>query len=155
LASNRCPTPAGLVPFFSISWNFDPNSSNILQAPGWRSYGGVADVRYIDHNGDPFIVDIYDTYHGNRPTATVLNNLYHMRRPWASYLASLSPDEDFVETYKLNVLLSSLQNLPLSITFGNGNSASQKDIVADVIAGRKTALSNKINCIQNMPTFTP
>jgi hypothetical protein len=72
-------------------------------------------------------------------------------QPWASYFAAISPDEDFVETYKFYILTSAqsvpslnegpLTNLPITI---NG---VPHDIPNDYLSGNKPLLYNKTQCV--------
>ena len=83
--------------------------------------------------------------------ADFLEELYRPAQPWASYFAAISPDEDFVETYKFYVLTNAqsvtslnegpLTSLPIQIA-GNPH-----DIPSDYLAGKKPLLSSQTQCI--------
>lgn len=91
-----------------------------------------------------------------------LDELYQPASPWASYFAAISPDEDFVETYKFLVLTNAgnpttgagpLISLPLNIYYVGGGFATE-DIVADYFAkdangfSLKPELARKAECIR-------
>jgi hypothetical protein len=81
---------------------------------------------------------------------TWLAQIFAADAPWASYFASISPGEDFVETYVFNVLTNAappLSSLPLLIP---GVSASN-DIPADYKAGLKQDLAFKVGCVASAP----
>jgi hypothetical protein len=131
--------------------------------PPWRGFGEW-DKRF-SHFKPPLITTIAtDISSQNWPAAARdLDQLYHARQPWTSFFAALSPDEDFVETYKLYVLTNaqsgSIANegplTSLSITFVAG---SPEDIPSDYgipdpsnlgvpTITKKSVLANKAKCI--------
>jgi hypothetical protein len=76
---------------------------SVNQPPYWRGFGNrAADV----HRAAPQIAWIDAAIHAQHwdSAATYLDQLYQPYQPWASFFGALSPDEDFVETYKLHVL---------------------------------------------------
>jgi hypothetical protein len=64
----------------------------------------------------------------------------------------VTPDEDFVETYRLWVLKEAgLQSFPVTIPHGNGNNPASGNIIADLLAGNKMELGRKIDCVAAIP----
>jgi hypothetical protein len=108
--------------FFTDSWQ-----TPIRRLPPiWRGFA----ERDNTHANPPQIVTV-DTFIRNQDwpnAANALDQLYQPTQPWASFFGALSPDEDFVETYKLYVMTNAqsgqianegpLTSLP--ITFVNG-----------------------------------
>jgi hypothetical protein len=145
----------GSPSFFSYSWN------PVGPPPVWRQFA----ARSGDQHGTPPQISTIDAYvkQGDLGGAAYyLDQLYQESAPWASYFAAISPDEDFVETYKfyiltkaqnLNILLSNnqilseghLKSLPTTI---NGVVKNYyRNIPDDYTKGKKQALTNKTNCI--------
>jgi hypothetical protein len=105
------------------------------------------------HLFPPEIKDIDNAIdHGHMTSALIdLEQLYQPAQPWATYFGAISPDEDFVETYKFYILTSAqpvpslnegpLTSLPIVL---NGMA---HDIPNDYLAGKKSRLFNKAQCI--------
>src|SRR4051794_26693732 len=97
------------------------------------------------HRGPPQIQQIDALVHaGNMRRAGDL--LYDLltTEPWASFFATISPDEDFVETYKMKVLTGAspqLTSLPFDFP-GTGGLLS-----VNVPANVSQALATKMSCI--------
>lgn len=66
-------------------------------------------------------------------------------QPWASFFAALSPDEDFVETYKFAVLTTAVY--PLSRVSITVQGYGTVNIPAEYSAGNRTDLTTKVQCI--------
>jgi hypothetical protein len=111
--------------FFSQPWY-----GGVHQPPNWRYFAarrqgtGLGDL----HRRDPQI-DTIDRAKGiNSSVLTYLDQLYQPSQPWASFVGAVTPDEDFVETFKLWVLTNAQANQIrgegplryLSISFLNG-----------------------------------
>lgn len=85
------------------------------------------------------------------PDTTVRDHLSR-GAPWATFFAALAPDEDFVETYKLAVLMAATSPLTsLAITMpgtkGLGvNHSYTADVPSDLLAKSKSELANKLSC---------
>jgi hypothetical protein len=66
-------------------------------------------------------------------------------QPWASFFAALSPDEDFVETYKFAVLTTAavpLNSVAIAVQgYGTAN------IAQDYSAGNRPDLTTKVGCV--------
>jgi hypothetical protein len=148
-----CTSNPGTPSFFSYSW-----SPSVQKAPVWRvfltldkrNHGfGAPDV----HKVRPQIRAIDALVNAGNMTraAAFLEDLYQPTQPWASYFAAISPDEDFIETYKFYVLTNAqsvtslsegpLTNLQISIA------GSAHDIPGDYLAGNKPLLSSKTQCV--------
>lgn len=94
------------------------------------------------HKRPPYINRI-----DSHPTPDQIYGLVATDAPWASPFAAISPDEDFVETYKFKVLTTAshpLTSVTISVPGAREGSAN---IVADYDAGKKPALSTKTACI--------
>ena len=101
-----------------------------LQPPG--SY--ISQLPHLLRSGD----------YGN--AGEVLHEIYSRGR-WASALAAFSPDEDFVETFELSVLVNSgLQTLRVNVT-GHGTHAD--DVFRN--ASSTSALRTKLQCFGPVP----
>ena len=82
--------------------------------------------------------------------------LYQMNKPWPSYFGSLTPDEQFVESFVFHVLVGNkidyqtdpyLKHLTVTITYSDG-SMHQADVPGDFFsAAGKPALYNKMACV--------
>ena len=69
--------------------------------------------------------------------------IYPPNAPWASFFGAISPDEDFVETYKFYVMTQAgLTSLPLQIT-----NQPTRDIPKDYLGNLKPKLAGKVPCI--------
>jgi hypothetical protein len=96
--------------FYGDSWQSLPNVPNI-----WRSYGDVVGTHKTDDVQVQEILNAAPRPGGpdNRGAGALLRRLYGLHGTnapvgrWASFFASFSPDEDFVETFKLFVLKNS------------------------------------------------
>lgn len=141
--------------FFSGSW-----MTPVHKPPHWR---GLGDRVGDSHKANPQISEI-DNYMAAAQTDFAvldLNTLYQASYPWASYFSALSPDEDFVETFKFYVLTNANKNqvpnegpltsFPLRVYFVNGGHPNDANIPADYSPGGigKTELARKVACIYN------
>jgi hypothetical protein len=153
--------------FFS-SWNYDHrHASNhhprFQPRNGWRAFGNRLndDGQPIDHTNFPSLKDLEadsppDSYYD-------LFQLYQPGQAWASLFAAQTPDEDFVETYVMAVLMGyqpgsktfsgPLTSLPLRIPLytGPGITRLRADVPHDVLLGHKEGLARKITCILPPP----
>jgi hypothetical protein len=144
-----------------------------FKPPKWRSFLTLPargnSPRLPSHASDPQIEAIDGEIEaGNiRYAAWALDQLYQPNWPWATYFAALSPDEDFVESYKFNVLTRCtfsangqmtcsnplLQSLQMQIKNYFSSQPYTENIPADFIAGRKTNLATKAWCVATLPAF--
>jgi hypothetical protein len=130
--------------FFS-GWAGPPNGLHApprwrpLSTPGERHGNPIPDP----HRGPPQIQQIDALVQaGNTGQAGDLVNTMLTTQPWASFFAAISPDEDFVETYKLKVLTSAgLRSLPFVVP---GTSAPHG---INIPANISPALATKMSCI--------
>ncbi|HEY1260007.1 MAG TPA: hypothetical protein VGF34_12245 [Stellaceae bacterium] len=136
--------------FFS-SWQ-----GNVPAPPHWSDFGlrahrhkrGLVQIQEIDQA----IVS------NNLPTAGVLLDrgangelgIFAPSAPWASFFASVSPQEDFVESYKLHMLTQAQPNLSLPIQIPY---ASTEDVPTALHNGLKPELKDKIACVAGLPAF--
>jgi hypothetical protein len=129
--------------FYSASWQSLPGGANL-----WRSYGDVVGSHAA---GDVQIQDILNAvpkpgFPDTRGAGGLLDKIYNPAiGHWASLFAAFSPDEDFVETFKLFVLKNSkapLGTLPIEIPIANV-------IVTEDIPGtcsKRPVLAAKLSC---------
>jgi len=131
--------------FFSQGWTLP-----VSPPPPWRELlTPVQRSRRGDHWSDmhlnpPHIRDI-DRSSDPAYRAQQAFGLFTPNQPWASVFASVSPDEDFVETYKFKVLTTAQPPLTsATLTIPGGGSVN---LVGDYLSGRKPALAAKMGCI--------
>ncbi len=91
--------------FFSNSW------ATVKKPPAWRKLLTRAARRadYADkHLEPPQMKEIDDDLASNLmlQASNLIDQIFQPAAPWASFFAATAPDEDFVETYKLHVLLN-------------------------------------------------
>jgi hypothetical protein len=152
------PCANGTFRFFDGSWQY--TSTSFLEIPNrWRNFGELVDPtvianRELDHKNVPRLGPIYDAIarHDVQALGPLNAALHQSNQPWSSFFGMLTPDEDFVETYRLWVLMEAgLQSFPVTIPHGNGNNPAIRNIIADLIAGNKIELRQKIDCVAAIP----
>jgi hypothetical protein len=138
--------------FFSESW-----SNTVHRPPPWRDVltpGERNRLRHAhqwpdSHAFPPYIDDIDNSSGSTR--ANLIYGLLVATQPWASGLAAISPDEDFVETYKFKVLTTAQSPLTsVKITVPGIGAANIAVDYFNALVGsdnRKIELVNKVNCI--------
>lgn len=131
--------------FFS-SW------ASVSTQPDWRellTYSHRQTHRPPDHHRTGGHVAQIDAALGTPLVAgDLLDQIYEPSAPWADFFAAISPDEDFVETYKFKVLTSAsppLTSLPIAIPGTRG--MHHENVPADYLNGRKPELARKLGCI--------
>ena len=164
-ALEHCGTDIAPSNFF-VGWSYEQKKRNRQLAPHhrWRHFvrtradrGSDDNEKVIDHRFPPLLDDFENS--ANDPNQ-LLYNLYapdndQIKQPWASFFGAQTPDEDFVETYKLYALLGNrfdnpaytgkyLKSLPMT---AGGRTAN---IPQDLLAGRKAALATKITCLRGL-----
>jgi hypothetical protein len=152
---------------FFDSW--DGSWQRVHGPPGWRNFQTPAERK--NHPGrDKHRIDLVQVTEidsvipSNLQQAALLlgpgpagtPGIYAPSAPWASFFGAVSPDEDFVETYKFYALTTAvdpntslpnpLTSLPLRIPY-----VGKEDIPSDYAAGFKQDLSTKTQCIANLP----
>jgi len=100
------------------------------------------------HAQPPHIDQIDNPQPTDPPVYQSIYGLLAPAAPWASIFAAMSPDEDFVETYKFKVLTTAKAPLT-SATITVSTGATTANVIADYLAGRKPVLTTKVGC---MPT---
>jgi hypothetical protein len=111
-------------------------------------------VSHVDHKNSPQLGEVFQAIDsGDQKKLGGFNNTLHSPpQPWPSIFGSFTPDEDFVETYRLWVLSGSLsQSFPITIPYGHGNGPSVQNIAFDLYSDNKSELKRKINCIAHAP----
>jgi hypothetical protein len=134
--------------FYTDSWQSMPNVPNI-----WRSYGDIVGAHRAD---DVQVQEILNAVprpgspdtHGAGALLRRLYGLNGTNAPigrWASFFASFSPDEDFVETFKLFVLKNSTVPLrSFKITIPVGGVLISEDIPGT--CNQRSVLVKKLGC---------
>jgi hypothetical protein len=147
--------------FYSDSWQAMPTVPNI-----WRSYGDIVGTHKPD---DVQVQEILNAVPkpgspDTRGAGALLRRLYGLNGTnapigrWASFFASFSPDEDFVETFKLFVLKNSSAPLKsFKITIPVGGVLISEDIPGT--CNQRSVLVKKLGCFAQKfcsgPTVDP
>src|SRR5262245_8241071 len=120
------PSPGGATnPTSFCSGNFfdswQGGSGSIHAPPRWRNVLAPSQRQGVPdkHKNAPQTNDIdaaitAGQFNGTNGAGDLLHQLYTSQAPWASFFGSLAPDEDFIETYKLNVLTHVAATTPLT-----------------------------------------
>lgn len=107
------------------------------------------------HKGTPHIDTIDDDVdHGVDPSQLVAD-LFAPTQPWASGLAAISPDEDFVETYRFTVLTTARTPLTSVVATFPGTNPGSQNIPADyfsALTGANPAKQNLVDKVSCIPT---
>jgi hypothetical protein len=138
--------------FFTGSWR----SRRPMPQPIWRqfqSYRVRAGNPVADrHLAPPDIAAIDNALSQAEPDFDTVSedlvSLYGASYPWATFFGALSPDEDFVETFKFLVLTGAsppLTSLPLVVPLGEITAV--QNIPLDYSRQLKTELKRKTDCI--------
>jgi len=128
--------------YYSGSWQDDVELSDTR----WVNFG---DIRNRHKTGGISIDDLRSYLRqGDFPLAGNFLQKIYSSGEWASLLAAFSPDEDFVESYQLYVLLWSNPNLrsPIDIT---GTAVNSYDIPGSWM--NRARLQNKMSCFGQLP----
>jgi hypothetical protein len=130
--------------FFGTSWYW-----GVQRPPVWRALSTPTQRSTLDewrniHKKLPHISQIDNPGSGDDPKQFIYE-LLDKSQPWASLFAAVSPDEDFVETYKFEVLMTAYPNLT-SVKI-KVPSVGDADIVGDYRAGSKQDLNTKVGCV--------
>jgi hypothetical protein len=135
--------------FFVNSWVLPIN-----RPPLWRHLLTLAQRNTLRNAGEwrhshkypPHIEKIDNPLPGDPAPNQSIYGLLAPTQPWASLFAAMSPDEDFVETYKFKVLTTA--NPPLTSETITVPGTGTVNIVADyLVPGRKQELATKVACI--------
>ena len=138
---------------------WDYHNSRQLQSSGrWRGFndrGNAAGVR-LDHEFLPLLAQFDDQGLTSDEKNDLLLLLYQPHQPWPSYFGSVSPEEQFVETYVFHVLIGNkrdynnngpyLRSLPVTLTYTDGP-PQVVDVPKDFFSVGKPNLNSKIDCI--------
>jgi len=149
---------SGIQPgFFTYSWQGPQAQGGITVPSSWLPFG-YRDPTNLHLPGDPqtATIDYYIRNNDLRNAAPLLDRLYLNGDPWPSFFSTLSPEEDFVETYKFYVLThvqdtkivgaGHLKSLPTTI-YG-APTPYNENIPADYFSNNgKPHLHNKTDCV--------
>lgn len=131
---------------FFLGWTYS-KKQDLFPHNMWRQFGHSESDnggKITEHSNSPYIHDFNNadpSPPANQNANQLLHDLYSgSAQPWASFWASFAPDEDFVETYVLHALQSSLSSLKIRIS-----GFADYDIVAGVAA--KQTLQKKLSCV--------
>ena len=127
--------------------------------PGGRWEGAIVDVPphrwvpfgYIAQPSSPYVAPLADLLR-SRSYGNVGENLHRIYSSgrWASALAAYSPDEDFVETFELYVLINANPGLQtLAINVGNHSDNLLQNVNPNSELGRK------FRCFGALPQLQP
>jgi hypothetical protein len=104
-------------PLFFHSWQTWLSHDSLLEPPPWRDFGMPAIRGRVKHIVGPQP----DEFDGSSDLLSKLEGLYNvgpLGAPWATLLGSLTPDEDFVETYVFSVLTQNGLLTSFGVTLG-------------------------------------
>jgi hypothetical protein len=147
---DQTPNPGGLAvidlfcggAYYSSSWQDDVELSDTR----WIDFGDVRNR----HKTRGINIDDLRSYlkQRNFPLAGNFLQKIYSSDEWASLLAAFSPDEDFVESYQLYVLLWSNPNLrsPIDIT---GTERKSYDVPGSWM--NRPRLQDKMSCFGQLP----
>ena len=152
------PTRGGPFDFLTFCRGsfFDNSWQRVNPPPTWRNFGEVQDLHHIY---DPAIADLALAIGRakSKQAAQLLDQIYRPRAPWPSLFGAFSPDEDFVETFKLYVLTTAKPSplVSLQINIYDDFSSTPKfteDIPDALIPGKnkKGELKRKLECIGSL-----
>lgn len=132
---------------FFASWQFHEDLK--LQPKNrWRRFGERTNELDNEHLNPPKFNFDYQDATTDQLRGKLLLDLYATGQPWASYLGANAPDEDYVETYKMDVLAGAgLTTMPMTIPTAPGTTP---DIPGDLASGSKTALPDKMSCLRKV-----
>jgi hypothetical protein len=134
--------------FFQNAWNGrirPPRWRTLLTAPERLRLWGNGPNWPNMHKRPPHVRDI-DNLDNSPRRAQLIRDLFAAGQPWASAFAAVSPDEDFVETYKFKVLTTASTPLT-SAKITVPGAPPDADIAADYANGIKPDLQTKVSCI--------
>jgi hypothetical protein len=152
------PTPGGGFDFHSFCrGTFFQNSwQDFSPPPVWRQFGDTQNQHKLNdvEISDLALAVSRKNFKNDRNAAFLLNQIHKPSGHWASLLAAFSPDEDFVETFVLDIITTAtgtpVTTLPL--VFSDGTTTFNPDVVSDILSGtKKEELRRKIRCLD--PSF--
>ena len=127
--------------------------------PPWRIFGERSTQSHLSDDVQTGWIDsiIYSNlqFDTNNSRAYDIDRIFRSSGRWASFFAAISPDEDFIETFKFHVLKKanpSLKNLPITIPsvpplpFFSQPSSFIEDIPRDHSNNKKQVLKDKVDC---------
>lgn len=126
----------------------------------WVLFGELPDDSLNSHEPDDVQTkEISDAIGQGSFTSAgqLLDRIYKPDGRWASYFASISPVEDFVETYKFLVLIYSqqpLNHLYIKIPWW-GPFQYFEDVPGNASNGSKSELARKLRCFEKLLLLTP
>jgi hypothetical protein len=129
--------------FFGRSW-----ITPVRAPPSWRKFGEISNDQHLS---PPEMKDIKAAIlrQDDSTASALVDQIYDTSQPWASLFAAFSADEDFVETFKLAVLLNAnppLQSLPIQFPYLGGKTENVPGTLA-----QRIELRNKLSCFQVKP----
>jgi hypothetical protein len=153
---NFRPTPGGVYDFntFCQGKFFDDTWEQVDPPPIWRKFGEPQNShKNYDMQISQLALAIDQGISSTDFTEanTQLRRIYIAEAHWPSLFGAFSPDEDFVETFKLYVLTNAatgpLTSLPLNFYDNNGVVIHTEDIPKDLQdSTKKLGLRRKITC---------
>jgi hypothetical protein len=160
----KCNVGGGQKDFFE-NWTYSTDAQ--LEPPDrWQAFGPFGYLKsaagsQTDHAQFPKLADF-----NNSPGAARSNYLtfalYQASQPWPSMFGTQTPNEDFVETYAIRVLMGNklenngqgngypyLKSLPITIPGYTGPKIKnqQANVPDDFLGNRKSGLKKKADCL--------
>jgi hypothetical protein len=137
---------------FFAGWQTPTDIHGALEPPAWRMFNSKTATN--DHANAPKL-SAFSSGTSDQDLNNALNQLFlPPSQPWASFFGSMSPDEDFVETYKFSVLIGAgLTSLPITIPVTTSTSTVPTNVTQDIpYAYTQNAsmpnLKKKVRCIK-------
>jgi hypothetical protein len=140
--------------FFSGSWKDHPSHPPKKGNGEWRSFLSPGERRsnpkhWPDKHLNPPQIGNIDNSSGVYK-AKLINDLFAPEQPWTTTLGAITPDEDFIETYKFKVLTTAYTAVTsLVLTIPTVGTPSYRNVPVDYFTGDKPELERKVNCIPN------
>jgi hypothetical protein len=137
---------SGTNPGFFAGWA-SQSLGNLVSNIRWRYFGTPQD----EHAQAPTFATDYAHATTDLSKEQLINLLYSSSQPWASYLAALSPEEDFVETYKFGTLAGAgITSMQLQVPLVTASPPPPPDVYADYTNGNKPLLKDKVKCLKGV-----
>ena len=148
-------TSGGQPGFFTYSWY--GWQGKVTVPPYWLGFAERDSIdQHLSGDSDIGTIDKYVQNNDLKHAAPLIDKLYQSGDPWPSFFSAVSPEEDFVETYKFYVLTNvqdnkitgygHLKSLPTTI-YGEASPFNENIPVDYFSTSGKPNLHNKTSCI--------
>jgi hypothetical protein len=135
----------------SKRWNAKNFHDNMRR---WIAFTTQGDQNHNNHQKGINFGQIYKDINQSKPNlpdAKTRIGAVYSSGEFVSVFAAVSPEEDFVETYKYKVLANATTPLSLTIDFRDGTTKDVIKVVKDAISAASGDLYDKINCVPALP----